>query len=419
MTSIAVSKENYTTKKTGRTFPAFVVKLPGRVDRGLFGELVKLAKKLNGWHMDGFWFFEEEPAIQFAAQVGPMLAQASFSPHIEPTPRASTPDTTPQPAIPNKLREWSNKAKQEAHGLRNSGTSKQNPTRRRMGILQQQRAEAEKKDLMEKIFAGLAQDHETGTVPKSLQGLVYKSHIEAVALGYYKSSIGKKAGLYDENAWSQAKALLRAYGLPKTDADRLALEQEEQRKRIERMEMALVGRKIPGFFPTPESVIDMMLAFANIGDKHVVLEPSAGKGDIAEAIWRQHPTVELHCVEQNYELQQLCAAKGLPCALGDFLQHGSSGLVYDRVVMNPPFEHGMDIDHVRHAYSLLKPGGKLVAIMCSGSFFRSHKKETQWQEDFAAMEVAGTARRFPLPDGSFKSSFVPTGVNTVLVVMEK
>src|SRR3546814_4046174 len=37
--------------------------------------------------------------------------------------------------------------------------------------------------------------------------------------------------------------------------------------------------------------------------------------------------------------------------------------IYDRIVMNPPFDRGRDCDHVRHAFGFLKPGGILVAVM--------------------------------------------------------
>jgi hypothetical protein len=39
---------------------------------------------------------------------------------------------------------------------------------------------------------------------------------------------------------------------------------------------------------------------------------------------------------------------------------------FDRVVMNPPFDHGADIKHVEHARKFLKPGGRLVAVVANG-----------------------------------------------------
>src|SRR3546814_16038496 len=39
---------------------------------------------------------------------------------------------------------------------------------------------------------------------------------------------------------------------------------------------------------------------------------------------------------------------------------------FDRIIMNPPFDRGRDIDHVNHAIEFLAPGGILVAIMSAG-----------------------------------------------------
>ena len=46
----------------------------------------------------------------------------------------------------------------------------------------------------------------------------------------------------------------------------------------------------------------------------------------------------------------------------DFLVLNGELGQFDRIVMNPPFERGADIEHIRHAYAKLSPGGRLVAI---------------------------------------------------------
>ena len=51
---------------------------------------------------------------------------------------------------------------------------------------------------------------------------------------------------------------------------------------------------------------------------------------------------------------------------GDFLEMNGSIGDFDRIVMNPPFERGADIRHIRHAYEHLRPGGRLVAICAGG-----------------------------------------------------
>ena len=146
-----------------------------------------------------------------------------------------------------------------------------------------------------------------------------------------------------------------------------------------------------------------------------VLEPSCGKGDIIEAIRRAHPDVDLTAIEQNLTLQGVLTAKGFGdiVSYGDFLAHGGE---YDRVVLNPPFEHGQDIDHVRHAYALLDGGGRAVSVVCEGPFFRSDAKSVafrKWLDEIGA-EVE------QLPDDAFQGidAFRQTGVKTRLVTID-
>ena len=48
--------------------------------------------------------------------------------------------------------------------------------------------------------------------------------------------------------------------------------------------------------------------------------------------------------------------------------------------MNPPFANGKDVDHIRLAWSMLKPGGRLVAICCEGPFFRDDRKSAEFRD---------------------------------------
>jgi hypothetical protein len=86
---------------------------------------------------------------------------------------------------------------------------------------------------------------------------------------------------------------------------------------------------------------------------------------------------------------------------------------FDRVIMNPPFEKQADIDHVRKAFSVLKPHGILVSVMAPGFEFRQDRKSTEfraWLNNVGGIWEA-------LPDGAFKTS--GTGIGTRLVVIEK
>ncbi len=54
----------------------------------------------------------------------------------------------------------------------------------------------------------------------------------------------------------------------------------------------------------------------------------------------------------------------------DFLQLSpeTTGL-YDKIVMNPPFDRERDIDHVMHAIKILKEDGQLVSITSAHTQF--------------------------------------------------
>lgn len=185
--------------------------------------------------------------------------------------------------------------------------------------------------------------------------------------------------------------------------------------KAKQLERELIGNKGIGndFFPTPKETAQRMVAEAGIEPGMKVLEPSAGNGNIAEVI--RDAGVKPDVVEQSSRLREILEAKGFNLTGQDFLDVKDGG--YDRIVMNPPFSNGQDAEHIHHAYTLLKPGGKLVAIAGEGIFFRNDAKATafrQWLDD-----VGGTSEK--LPEGTFKdaSLMATTGVNARMVTIEK
>ena len=181
---------------------------------------------------------------------------------------------------------------------------------------------------------------------------------------------------------------------------------------IKAMERELIGMKIPGFFPTPSAVIERMIEEAGDLEGKRVLEPSAGKGDLVDAARDAGATVD--AIEQQSRLRGILEAKGASIIGQDFMDVEPSP-VYDAVLMNPPFEDGQDAEHVTRAFQFLKPGGKLVAITGEGIFSRSDKKAQAFRDWLESVD--GTSEK--LPEGSFKSAFRPTGVNTRMVVITK
>jgi hypothetical protein len=182
---------------------------------------------------------------------------------------------------------------------------------------------------------------------------------------------------------------------------------------IKEAERALVGKKWEGYFPTPASLAERMADELDVNEGHTVLEPSAGKGSLIDAVVAAGANpANVDALEIVTDLQNILKLKGYNVVGRNFLEHEES---YDRIIMNPPFENGQDIDHVRHAYSLLKPGGRIAAIMSEGPFYRSDKKATEFRDWLES--VGGSSEK--LPEGSFKDSDRSTGVATRMVIIDK
>jgi phospholipid N-methyltransferase len=155
----------------------------------------------------------------------------------------------------------------------------------------------------------------------------------------------------------------------------------------------------PNLFPTPPEVARRVVELADIQPGQRVLEPSAGTGSLLEAL-PDTPTV---AVEINGQLAEALQRRftGAEVHRGDFLTMNGELGTFDRIVMNPPFDHGSDIEHVRHAYAKLKPGGRLVAICANGP---------RQQDELG--EISATWESLP-------SGWCPgTAVNAAIVVLD-
>ncbi len=185
--------------------------------------------------------------------------------------------------------------------------------------------------------------------------------------------------------------------------------------KAKQLERKLIGNKGIGndFFPTPKATAERMVRMADIAPGMKVLEPSAGNGNIAEAI--KSAGVSPDVVESSSSLREILEAKGFNLVGSDFMDYAEGG--YDRIVMNPPFSNGQDAEHIQHAYELLKPGGKIVAIAGEGIFFRSDAKA----QGFRSWLDAHNGESESLPAGTFNdtSLMATTGVNARLVTVEK
>ena len=131
----------------------------------------------------------------------------------------------------------------------------------------------------------------------------------------------------------------------------------------------------PQLFPTPADLAARMVDLAGLCDGDRILEPSAGTGRIVQALRDTGKTMHIVAVEVNRDLSDVLyrSYQAKPTEIpqevevitADFLAVKSVG-VFDAIVMNPPFENGADVKHITHALTMLKPGGRLVALCANG-----------------------------------------------------
>lgn len=128
---------------------------------------------------------------------------------------------------------------------------------------------------------------------------------------------------------------------------------------LEKLEQKCILRQHGDVQFTPPDLAEELVAYARLTPESVVLEPSAGIARIAEKI--RQITKNVHVIEIDEEMRALLKQKGFEVVGEDFLQFQASN-VYDAIIMNPPFSKNQDIIHLKHAFSLLKPGGRLVCL---------------------------------------------------------
>lgn len=119
-------------------------------------------------------------------------------------------------------------------------------------------------------------------------------------------------------------------------------------------------QKAHQFYPTPEKLARIAVELADIGDNDLVLEPSAGQGGIADFLPKDRTT----CIEIAPLNCTVLKAKGHNVIEGDFIAWADQTQKrFDRICLNPPFSENRWKFHTEAAALLLKPGGRLVAIL--------------------------------------------------------
>lgn len=184
------------------------------------------------------------------------------------------------------------------------------------------------------------------------------------------------------------------------------------------------------FFPTPFHLVQKLLApyrdaeTCRFGYKvppsWTILEPSAGKGDIADylADYKQHDSyrrnrndARVRVIEQNFELQQILTGKGYPIIGYDFLSY-EPDQHFDLIAMNPPFSNGDA--HLLHAWDVVGDGGHIACILNAETIRNPHTKRRA-----ALVELIGAHGSVEYVGQAFATAERKTGVEIAIVRLQK
>jgi 16S rRNA G1207 methylase RsmC len=307
--------------------------------------------------------------------------------------------------VPSKFRQWADDLQSDIDHARRPMT--QNPTPKRNAQYQGRLHDGRNLARTQAALRALADAHDAGTVPAELAALRTRKEIAPLVRKWLESpSYYARREADDYADTTPAGRALQAM----IDA-RPQAQQESRQTKIEQLEAQIRLSNIPGYFPTPEPLVKMMLECADIEDGMRILEPSAGSGAIADAVKAAGFSSMLGVCEINYQLHDLLALKGHFVIGRDCLEDVQAQ--YHRILMNPPFEKNQDIAHVRAMYDHLTDDGVLVAILSPHFEYAQDRASV----DFRAWLDEVGANWMEIPAGAFKQS--GTQVATRLMIIDK
>lgn len=187
------------------------------------------------------------------------------------------------------------------------------------------------------------------------------------------------------------------------------------------------------FYPTPKAIAEKMIApYIKIVDvtylggrtyktkrldiEYPLLEPSAGKGDLLDAICEIRDDHcrdkrDLYAIELDPELRMILNEKHYTVLSADFLAFAEP-LEFGFIIMNPPFNEADK--HIAHAWKFLKAGGELVALCNSETVLNPCNKTRELLANL--IDAHGTVEHL---GPCFADAERPTNVEVSLIRLTK
>lgn len=136
------------------------------------------------------------------------------------------------------------------------------------------------------------------------------------------------------------------------------------------------------FYPTPLSLIHKMLSGIKLDQITTILEPSAGKGDIIDAIVNKNKSysskfrgpnlLDIDTIEIDTNLQHILKGKNYKVVYNDFLKF-QTYKSYDLIIQNPPFSEGDK--HLLKALEMQQNGGQIICLLNAETLKNPHTNQ--------------------------------------------
>lgn len=170
----------------------------------------------------------------------------------------------------------------------------------------------------------------------------------------------------------------------------------------------------PEFFPTPAVVAQKMLAQID-EDAEYILEPSAGRGDLAEVARRKNDyhrrARSVDCIESSPDLVAILRSKEFPVVGFDWLEYVGV-CYYDAIVMNPPFSRGDE--HLLRAWDFMH-SGEIVCLLNEETINNPH---TESRRRLAQL-IADHGGKVEVLGDCFRTAARQTSVSIAMVYLKK
>lgn len=148
-------------------------------------------------------------------------------------------------------------------------------------------------------------------------------------------------------------------------------------------------------------VISMLKHCYTLNNDSIVLEPSAGEGDLVDGIRTYFPNIKIDCIELNKEKREVLKKKEYNVVGEDFLKFYTDK-EYDYIIAAPTYKDNIDIVHIMHMFKFLKKGGSIVSLTSPHWTL----KNSETQVEFRKWLLDKTYYMEMLPDNYFVENYV-------------